>query len=191
MSKKMNLSNYDGKIVKLTLTDGLVYEGPCMYHSAEYCEVEYGRSEEVLQIDDWLFFKSQIAQVECIEEKSEYIWQNRTEHLMRLAPSPFQMIENGKKTIELRLLDEKRRRIKKGDIIRFENTKDQDAVLRARVEELLVFDSFRELYENLPLLECGYTAETIHDASPDDMNQYYSIEEQNQYGVVGIRISLV
>ena len=178
MSKKMNLSNYDGKIVKLTLTDRLVYEGPCMYHSAEYCEAEYGRNEEALQIDDWLFFKSQIAQVEYIEEKSEYIWQNRTEHLMRLTPSPFQMIENGTKTIELRLLDEKRRRIK-------------DAVLRAKVEELLVFDSFRELYENLPLLVCGYTAETIHDASPDDMNQYYSIEEQNQYGVVGIRISLV
>ena len=41
---------------------------------------------------------------------------------MKLAPSPFEMIRNGKKTIELRLYDEKRKSISNGDRITFVNT---------------------------------------------------------------------
>ncbi|WP_417150642.1 hypothetical protein [Ruminococcus sp.] len=41
---------------------------------------------------------------------------------MRLNPSPFAMIENREKTIELRLNDEKRRLINVGDEITFINT---------------------------------------------------------------------
>ena len=40
---------------------------------------------------------------------------------MQLHPEPFELIKNGNKTIELRLLDEKRKRIRKGDIILFKN----------------------------------------------------------------------
>lgn len=43
-------------------------------------------------------------------------------HSMQLTPSPFQMIKEGTKTIELRLFDEKRRKIQIGDIIEFSNT---------------------------------------------------------------------
>ena len=52
------------------------------------------------------------------------------------------------------------------------------------------FDSFEELYKTLPLLECGYTAEDIDNAQPSDMEQYYSVEQQKKYGVVGIEIAL-
>ena len=41
---------------------------------------------------------------------------------MKLHPAPFEMIKSGKKTIELRLYDEKRRKIKVGDEIIFTNT---------------------------------------------------------------------
>lgn len=59
------------------------------------------------------------------------------------------------------------------------------------VDDLYRFDSFEELYKNLPLLECGYTEEDIDSASPKDMELYYSKEEQEQYGVVGIKVSLI
>ena len=52
-----------------------------------------------------------------------------------------------------------------------------------------IFDSFVELYKSLPLLECGYTDANINIASPYDMEKYYSKEEQQKYGVVGIKIS--
>ena len=39
------------------------------------------------------------------------------------------------------------------------------------------------LIKLFPLLECGYTEE--------DMEEYYSKEKQAQYGVIGIKISLI
>ncbi len=112
-------------------------------------------------------------------------------HIMNLAPSPFQMIKEGEKTIELRLYDEKRKSISVGDTITFVNTKDASETLNVRVVDLFVFDSFAELYKKLPLSECGYTKDDIDSASPEDMEEYYSKEKQEQYGVVGIKISLV
>jgi hypothetical protein len=50
------------------------------------------------------------------------------------------------------------------------------------------FQSFSELYEALPLLQCGYTEADIATAHPSDMEQYYSVEEQAKYGVVGIEL---
>ena len=121
--------------------------------------------------------------------KSEYIVSRKDElglsftkrHIMRLASSPLNMIREGTKTIELRLLDEKRESISIGDTIMFVNTEDENDSLFVMVDELYKFDSFDELYKNLPLNECGYTEEDIASASPKDMELYYSREEQEQY----------
>ena len=111
-------------------------------------------------------------------------------HAMQLQPSPFEMIRSGTKTIELRLFDEKRKKIRTGDTILFTNTESKET-LEVKVLELMVFDSFETLYSRLPLLECGYTEEDIDTASPDDMNAYYPKEIQQKYGVVGIRVALL
>lgn len=113
------------------------------------------------------------------------------EHIMKLHPEPFAKIKDGSKTIELRLYDEKRQRISVGDTIRFINTESAADAVVVRVRDLFIFDSFEELYKHLPLMECGYTEEDIHTASPDDMEMYYSKEKQKQYGVIGIQISLI
>jgi len=110
-------------------------------------------------------------------------------HHMKLNSSPFEMIKRGDKTIELRLFDEKRRKIKVGDIITFTNTANGEQ-MSTTVKNVHRFDSFDELYKSLPLLQCGYTTADIDKAHPSDMEQYYSVEAQNQYGVVGIELSL-
>ena len=110
-------------------------------------------------------------------------------HNMKLHPSPFEKIKSGEKTIELRLYDEKRRQIKAGDKIVFTNTLTGET-LTATVTKLHCFDSFDELYKNLPLLKCGYTNDDIDTASPSDMLEYYSSKEQAKYGVVGLELSL-
>lgn len=108
-------------------------------------------------------------------------------HNMKLNPEPFEMIKNGQKTIELRLFDEKRQKIKSGDEIVFTNTADGQTfkVIVARVHR---FNNFEELYKSLPLLKCGYTEESVKTASPFDMEEYYSTEEQKKYGVVGVEV---
>ena len=108
-------------------------------------------------------------------------------HDMKLHSSPFEMIKSGQKTIELRLLDEKRKKIKVGDTIVFTNTATGETLSKT-VVKLHCFDHFDELYQHLPLLQCGYTAKDIDTARPADMEQYYSIEEQEKYGVVGIEL---
>ena len=111
----------------------------------------------------------------------------RAEHPMKLHSEPFEMIKSGRKTIELRLWDEKRRKIRPGDTIVFTNTVSGET-LEASVKALHRFDSFEELYKQLPLLKCGYTEEDIATARCCDMESYYSTDEQAKYGVVGIEL---
>lgn len=113
----------------------------------------------------------------------------KTMHNMKLHPGPFEKIKSGQKTIELRLFDEKRQQIKEGETIVFTNTATGET-LGATVVKLHLFDNFEPLYQALPLLQCGYTAEDVVTAHPSDMEQYYSAEQQRKYGVVGIEISL-
>lgn len=108
-------------------------------------------------------------------------------HKMNLKNRPFEMIKNGKKTVELRLYDGKRRKVKVGDTILFCSGREE---LTATVKALHIFRNFEELYAALPLDKCGYTADETATASPDDMLEYYSKEQIEKYGVVGIEIEV-
>lgn len=113
-------------------------------------------------------------------------------HSMHLDPGPFEKIKTGAKTIELRLNDEKRRKIQVGDRIRFDNCSDSSDSLLAEVIALHRFQDFRELYAALPLEKCGYlTAEAVCHARAEDMLAYYPMEMQQSYGVLGIEIRLL
>ena len=112
-------------------------------------------------------------------------------HNMNLNPQPFEMIAQGKKTIELRLLDEKRKKIAAGDVLIFTNTADPERQMRCVVKKLHCFANFAELYAALPLDQCGYLPEELALARPEDMDIYYPPEKQAQYGVVGIEIELL
>ncbi len=112
-------------------------------------------------------------------------------HYMNLHSRPFSMICSGQKTIELRLYDEKRRHIKAGDTIVFTHSDDASQNCAAAVKTLHIFPDFAALYAALPLEKCGYLSEELAEASPSDMNVYYSVEKQAHYGVVGIEIQLL
>ena len=112
-------------------------------------------------------------------------------HQMRLKDDPFFKIWEGKKTIELRLLDEKRQKICVGDTIEFTRLSVGTERIVVSVVGIHVFDSFAALYATLPLDRCGYDQATMKDANPSDMEAYYSVEEQNRYGVVGIEFDLI
>ena len=108
-------------------------------------------------------------------------------HRMRLHNGPFMRIKNGTKTIEMRLNDEKRQLIKVGDIIEFQNRITLE-IINAVVTNLYIFNSFSELYEHFDKVSIGYDRNDF--ANPDDMEQYYSKEEQDKYGVLAIEVNL-
>lgn len=111
-------------------------------------------------------------------------------HYMHLNKEPFEQIQSGNKIIELRLYDEKRKRLKLGDIIEFENM-DNEKKIFTKVEGLNVYPTFKELYEDISLIDMGYTKDQLNNASYKDMEEYYSLEEQKRLSVIAIRISVI
>lgn len=118
-------------------------------------------------------------------------------HQMKLRMRPYNMIQNGSKTIEMRLWDEKRQTLQVGDEIEFYlcDTKGKTALdrkpIRTRIIQLHRFDCFEALYSKLPIDKLGYEEVDIPNASARDMELYYTKEQQQLYGVVGIEIELI
>lgn len=108
-------------------------------------------------------------------------------HYMKLWHESFYKIADGSKTIELRLNDEKRQQINIGDTIVFNCTKNSD-VITAKVKALHKFGDFKALYNALPLDKCGYSKDELENAHYTDMEQYYSKEQIEKYGALGIEL---
>ncbi len=110
---------------------------------------------------------------------------------MKLRPRPFSAVASGQKRIELRLFDEKRRKIQVGDRIRFTCPKTDEAVTAA-VLALHRFSDFAALYDALlPRVGPEGSGYTVGEAvSPADMLDYYTAEEIARWGVVGIELKL-
>ena len=77
------------------------------------------------------------------------------------------------------------------DYIIFENINDRSDKIKAKVTNLYPFKSFKELYSKLDLLKCGYTQNNVKEAKYTDMIEYYSLEQQKDFGVLGIELKLV
>ena len=106
-------------------------------------------------------------------------------HKMKLQESPFERIKNGTKTVEFRLYDEKRSKINIGDQIEFSKLPDLQETILVDVLDLYREDTFENLFKKL------FTDEDEIKKETKSMYQYYSPDEEKQYGVVGIKISLI
>jgi ASC-1-like (ASCH) protein len=110
-------------------------------------------------------------------------------HEMRLLPKPFESIRSGTKTVEIRLYDEKRRRIEVGDTITFRRLPEEDESITAEVEALYRCGTFEELYKSLTFeaFGCaGYSMERMLSGT----YEIYTPEQERKYGVLGIKIKL-
>lgn len=105
-------------------------------------------------------------------------------HKMHLNAEWYELIEAGKKTIEYRLNDEKRRLIKIGDTITFLKRPEEVEEIQAIVEDLIYYPDLLEMY----------TATFDRDfkdfyESPQavvDDTTYYSNADVQKYGCVAI-----
>ena len=106
-------------------------------------------------------------------------------HKMKLQESPFERIKNGTKTVEFRLYDEKRSKIKIGDQIELSKLPDLEEKILVDVIDLYRDDSFENLFRKLIDDEEEIVRKT------KAMYNFYSPEEEKQYGVLGIKIQIV
>lgn len=110
-------------------------------------------------------------------------------HYLKLNDKPFEAIKFGNKKIEMRLLDEKRQKIKVGDNIEFSKRDNSEEKILVAVKALHIFKNFQQLYQEFDKSDLGYRKEETADYR--DMQEYYSLEQQHRYGVVGIEIELL
>ena len=106
-------------------------------------------------------------------------------HEMKLNESPFERIKNGTKTIEFRLYDEKRKKVKIGDKIEFSKLPDLQEKILAQVIDIYKDKTFKNLFNRI------YTDKKEVERKAESMYQYYSKEQEEKYGVVGIKIKLL
>ncbi len=106
---------------------------------------------------------------------------------MKLQPTPFEMIKNGNKVIEIRLNDEKRRLLHKGDEIEFQMVTNADNKVKTRILDTESFNSFKELFSTFNPALYGSTSKDEYV----DMYKYYSHEDEKRYGVLAIKIELI
>lgn len=112
------------------------------------------------------------------------------QHNMKLNPTPFANIKSGKKDIELRLYDEKRREIAPNDIIIFTNNETQET-LPATVVGLCRFSDFGNLVSVVGAKRCGWDKSYPIEKYNADMEKYYSKEDIEKYGALGIVVKVI
>jgi len=106
---------------------------------------------------------------------------------MKLKEIYFNQIKSGEKIYEIRINDEKRRQLSVGDTIEFKKKPDLVEVLPAKVVDLVYFDSFNQMLQNLKVEELGFKGMTKKEVE-DLYHQFYSFEEESNYGIVAIKI---
>lgn len=108
-------------------------------------------------------------------------------HIMKLQEKYFDYIKYGTKEYEIRLYDEKRKKIKIGEYIEFQKEPLKKEKIIYEVEDLLFFNSFNELVNFIDIKHLASSSEKTSDLL-DSLNSFYSLEEQNKYGVVAIKL---
>lgn len=100
---------------------------------------------------------------------------------MHLDEQPFEAIASGKKTVELRVFDDKRRSLRVGDIVEFVSAKRS---VRVEITDLVYAASFGDL--DIATLYAAGLKETRANEVDEHMRRYYTKKEVAKNGVVAI-----
>ena len=111
-------------------------------------------------------------------------------HQMKLKNDPFERIKSGKKTIEIRLYDEKRRKVKLGDTIKFLKEPNLKESFKAKVIGLLRYNTFEDMFKDFDISILADKSMTKNELL-NVLEEFYSKDKQQEYGVLGIRIELI
>lgn len=111
-------------------------------------------------------------------------------HEMKLKEIYYDKIKNKEKIYEIRLNDEKRKLINIGDIIIFKKEPELEENIKTKVVNLIYFDSFKEMIDVMPLDKVGFGS-ADKDEIEDMYHKFYTVEDENKYGVLAIKIDVI
>ena len=107
--------------------------------------------------------------------------------IMKLNAEMFEKVKSGKKTYEVRLLDEKRQKVGVGDTIIFKKQPELIDGVVVKVVEARVFQSFEQMAMTLSLASVGFENKDARQVARY-YHKIYTKQEEEQYGVVAFKI---
>lgn len=109
-------------------------------------------------------------------------------HKLNVKEKYYNLLKSGKKTIELRLYDEKRQAIQIGDVIEFSNASDAADTFQAEVINLHRAESFAALCEKI---DCRRAGMADKEELITVLKEFYPEPRQKALGVVGIEVKRI
>ena len=103
---------------------------------------------------------------------------------MHLESEIFDLVNNNIKDIEIRINDEKRRKLKVGDIVVIKNRKNNE-IISVEIVDLEYFYSFCDCIDNYDLNRL-YNDKITKKEFLNLLYKFYTSEEESKYGVVAI-----
>ena len=110
-------------------------------------------------------------------------------HEIKVKEQYYNKIKTKEKIYEVRLFDEKRQKIKIGDIIKINKEPQMVESLNAKVIDLLYFKNFEEMANNLPAKQIGFDGSNW-EYIVNEYHKFYSEQEEQKYGVIAIKIEV-
>ena len=107
---------------------------------------------------------------------------------MSLRPEYYEMVRLGEKDIELRLYDEKRRRMRNGDMLLIYNAQNRNDYIRAKIVRLHIARSFADLATKISMPRTGFAS---LNALMSAISKFYDAEIESKYGIVGIELEII
>ena len=102
----------------------------------------------------------------------------------------FEVVKKGIKNVEVRVNDEKRRKMKVGDEIIFLKRPLEQEKIITKIIGLKTFDNFNELVKEYSI-ERLYLNTYSKEEFVKLLGRFYSEEEQNKFGVVAIEFEVI
>ncbi|AVP53581.1 ProFAR isomerase associated superfamily [Clostridium tetani] len=109
---------------------------------------------------------------------------------MKLKEEEFNNIKYSNKIMEVRLYDEKRRKINIGDKIIFYKIPCLEENIIVDIENIYKFSTFKELYDAFPKSFFGYNSLSINEII-SKIYSIYTIEQEEKYGVIAIKFKVI
>ncbi len=108
---------------------------------------------------------------------------------MHLNKIPFNQIVEGRKSIEVRLNDSKRKALNIGDEILFVSRENEDKTILKTVVDLRLYPNFAEMANNEDCVACGFDKGYSAQEVVDCYHAFYTAEEEQKFGVVAIELN--
>ena len=206
----------DGKVAGMSMIrelENMLYEIAEFYICPEYrkdCNAIWFATEITNLFEGQFVFSTRFTNPRAIKfwskfanlfNSNEYtddeIWRKWTirktnfkTHSLKLNPIYFDLIKSGKKVLEGRLNDEKRKNFNIGDKITFYKEPEKIETIDAIILDKYSFNNFDEMANELDKSKLGFENKTKEEMIKV-YRTIYTLEDENKYGVVIFKIKVI